>query len=126
MSHGLTDRPSFLNKIDGSPATSVPDPSTLTKGEASDAIQQGLDAAKQASSRGSGAAEDTTPGEKKPTGPSAKQPATNNQKVRRSRPRRSDTHAGLCAAARCNLAGWRDEGRGERRDRAGATEAVDT
>ena len=74
---------SFLNKIDGSPATSIPDPDALTKGEASDAISQGLEAAKQASPRGaSGAAEDTTPGDKKPTGPSAKQAATNNQKVR--------------------------------------------
>jgi len=54
-------------------------PAEPTKGEASDVISNTLNNNNK-SSGGSGAAPDDTPGNVKPTGPSAKQPATNNQK----------------------------------------------
>lgn len=54
-------------------------PAQPTKGEASDVISSTLNNNKS-NQNGSGAAPDDTPGNVKPTGPSAKQPATNNQK----------------------------------------------
>lgn len=50
-----------------------------TKGQASDVISANLNSQRQ--TNGSGAAEDTTPGSKVPTGPSAEQDATRNQKA---------------------------------------------
>jgi len=55
-------------------------PAQPTKGEASDVISNTLNGQQGQNNGASGAAPDNTPGDVKPTGPSAKQPATNNQK----------------------------------------------